>query len=158
MTNPRSMPRLVMVEGTIGSGKTTMASQIHQWLKERHIASDLFLEGDIHHPADFEHTAWLDAGNWTRLLARWPANRAALEAINQPSDGGHLVPYGALEADRQEPLPEALYAELAARSVYDGTPLDRHRHLLRDSWQAFAETRRELEIVTVLECCFYKIP
>ena len=151
-------PRLIMVEGIIGSGKTTTASGIHRFLGEHHIASELFLEGDLHHPADYEHTAWLGAADWIHLLSRWPAYRTSLEVVSQPADHGCLVPYAALAESLAEPLPDALFAELASRSVYDGIPLNRHRRLLTDRWRAFAQSRQALRTVTILECCFLQNP
>jgi hypothetical protein len=147
-----------MVEGIIGSGKTTTASGIHRFLDEHGIASEFFLEGDIHHPADYEHTAWLGTDDWAHLLSQWPAYRTSLEAVSQPADGGVLVPYGVLEDSREKPLPDALSAALASRSVYDGTPLDCHRRLLTDHWREFARARQASETVTILECCFLQNP
>lgn len=153
-----SSPRLIMVEGTIGSGKTTTATRIHRWLGERHIAAEVFLEGNVHHPADYEHTAWLGMDDWVGLLARWPAFRLSLEAVSRAADRGYLVPYGVLEDSCTDPLPDALYAALAERSVYDGTPLDRHRRLVGDRWRAFAQSRQASPQVTILECCFLQNP
>lgn len=147
-----------MVEGTIGSGKTTTATRVHRWLGERHIAAELFLEGDVHHPADYEHTAWLSMDDWVGLITRWPAFRPSLEAVRRPADSGYLVPYGVLEDSSTGRLPDALYAELASRSVYDGTPLDRHRRLLADRWRVFAQSRQTSARVTILECCFLQNP
>lgn len=152
------VPRLIMVEGTIGSGKTTTASGIHRFLKGHHIASELFLAGDIHNPADFEHTAWLGTDDWVDLLSRWPTYRTSLEVVSQPARHGWLVPYGALTESLAERLPDGLLAELAARSVYDGIPLDRHRRLLIDRWRVFAQSRQASRIVTILECCFLQNP
>ena len=151
-------PCLIMVEGIIGSGKTTTASGIQRFLEEHHIASELFLEGDIHHPADYEHTAWLGTDDWIHLLSRWPAYRASLEVVSQPAENGYMVPYGALVESLAEPLPDALFAELASRSVYDGIPLSRHRRLLTDRWRAFAQSRQASRTVTILECCFLQNP
>ena len=69
------------------------------------------------------------------LLSRWPAYRTSLEVVSQPADHGCLVPYGALAESLEESLPDALFAELASRSVvYDGILLNRHRCLLTDAY------------------------
>ncbi len=78
-------------------------------------------------------------GDCVHLLSRWPAYRTSLEVVSQPADHGCLVPYGALAESLEESLPDALFAELASRSVvYDGILLNRHRCLLTDRWRAFA--------------------
>ena len=118
----------------MGSGKTTTAIEIHRWLGARHIAAEFFLDGDVHHPADYEHTAWLSRDDRVGLLARWPGFRSALEAMSRPADDGYVVPYGVWEDACPDPVPDALSAEFAARSVYDGTPLDRLRRLLADRY------------------------
>jgi thymidylate kinase len=52
--------KLIVVEGIPGSGKTTTANFIKELLDERNISNQLFLEGDLNHPADFESVACLD--------------------------------------------------------------------------------------------------
>ena len=108
--------------------------------------------------AFYEHTAWLSMDDWVGLLTRWPAFRPSLEAVSRPADSGYVVPYGVLKDSSTDPLPDALYAEFASRSVYDGTPLDRHRRLAADRWQAFAQSRQASPQVTILECCFLQNP
>ncbi len=147
-----------MVEGMIGSGKTTTATWIHRFLTERHVAANLFLEGAVDHPADYEHTAWFGSEDWIQLLSRWPDYRTPLEAVSRLADGGHLVSYGTGHHFHGETLPDALLEALAARSVYDGIPLDQHHRLLTDRWREFARVHQESSTIMIFECCFLQNP
>ena len=49
--------KLILVEGLPGSGKTTTAVFVADWLKEHGMETAVFLEGSLDHPADFESVA-----------------------------------------------------------------------------------------------------
>jgi adenylylsulfate kinase-like enzyme len=50
--------KLILVEGVPGSGKTTMAEFVHQWLDRNGIRSRLYGEGSLDHP-------WTSLALWT---------------------------------------------------------------------------------------------
>ena len=60
--------------------KTSTAQFVQQWLEERGIATQLFLEGDLHHPADYECVAHFTRAAYDDLLAAWPEARPIIEA------------------------------------------------------------------------------
>lgn len=152
-------PRLLMVEGIIGSGKTTTALWLHEFLQNNGIASQLFLEGDLNHPADYEHTAWFDASEWNMLSAAYPEHVATIREMGQPCDsGGYLVEYGKVENALGSRLPAKLYEHFVSKSVYDGTPLEIHQRLVSDRWHHFAQSQLQCEVVTIFECCFLQNP
>lgn len=148
-----------MVEGIIGSGKTTTARWLHEFLQTHEIASQLFLEGDLNHPADYEYTAWFDASEWTMLLASYPEHLATIQELRQPCDiGGYLVEYGKAEQLLSDKLPAKLYEYFASKSVYDGTPLEIHQRLVSNRWHHFTQSQLAAEVVTIFECCFLQNP
>ncbi len=61
--------KLIIVEGLPGSGKTTTASAIHEVVKNNNISSELFLEGNLDHPADFDGVACFSPIEWKQLLS-----------------------------------------------------------------------------------------
>lgn len=153
------MPRLLMVEGIIGSGKTTTARWLQGFLNTLGIASELFLEGDLNHPADYEYTAWIEATGWDFLLASYPEHAATLQEIGKlDQHGGHLVEYGKMEHVFGDGLPATLYEDLARKSVYDGTLLGVYQRLLKERWRNFAESHDRENVVIIFECCFLQNP
>lgn len=148
-----------MVEGIIGSGKTTTARWLQEFLNTHGIASELFLEGDLNHPADYESTAWIEGTGWDFLLASYPKHAATLQEIGKPDQhGGHLVEYGKMEHAFGDRLPVTLYEDLARKSVYDGTPLGVYQRLLQERWRNFAESYDREDAVIIFECCFLQNP
>mgnify|MGYP002396559806 CR=1 FL=1 len=72
-------PKLFIVEGLPGSGKTTWASSIHKLLRERGLTAQLHLEGDPRHPADYEATAWMTRRTYRQIRSQYPDHQEILE-------------------------------------------------------------------------------
>ena len=60
--------KLVLVEGLPGFGKTTTARLVHDILTEMNLKSQLFLEGDLEHPADYDGVAYFNEHEFNTLL------------------------------------------------------------------------------------------
>jgi len=60
--------RLILVEGLPGFGKSTTAKLIHEILAEENIQAELFLEGNLDHPADYDGVSCFDEKEFDRLL------------------------------------------------------------------------------------------
>lgn len=50
-------PKLVLIEGLPGFGKTTTAQLVHDILIDVNINTQLILEGNLDHPADYDGVA-----------------------------------------------------------------------------------------------------
>jgi hypothetical protein len=165
-------PRLVLVEGVAGTGKTTTATTVHRLLADGGAPTRLLLEGDVAHPADHEQVAVLDRDGWSALLARHgsaaaaPALEPLLEAVPPgllpPAPGlgrrddAVLVPYGLLR--REHPgLSDALLADVAGRDVYE-QPVDVWRALTLHRWRRFVAAAVGSPTTWVLDCCFLQNP
>lgn len=60
--------RLIMLEGIPGSGKTTLAQRLHEYLNNHSIKSSLFIEGCKNHPINLAWYAYLSIKEYTKLL------------------------------------------------------------------------------------------
>jgi len=150
MIAPPSYPKLVLIEGIPGAGKTSTARFVADWLRARGCAVRLHLEGDPDHPADFEATACLSAEQFAELCARFPQQQAALESLARRSKsarGELLLCFAKLDNP-----PADLRSALMERDVYNLPEADFLRVSLR-RWQEFAAAAQAGQAVYVFECC-----
>lgn len=149
--------KLVLVEGIPGSGKTTAAQFIRDWLAQYGAQSALFLEGDLDHPADFESVACLDEGQYVRLLEQFPDQRDFLEAQSSVQEGERFFSYRKLLLEFGKQLPDGLVQALAQYEVYE-LPVEKYHRLLLERWQTFAGRAAQSDDVYIFECCFLQNP
>jgi hypothetical protein len=148
--------KLILIEGIPGSGKTTAARFVGQWLASQGIRTALFLEGAWDHPADFESVAVFDAQEYAKLLTAFPGEAAFLESQAIVHGGEHFFRYRQLQAAYPD-LPGALIAELASREIYE-LPAETYRRLVRQRWQQFATSAAAGDTTFVFECAFMQNP
>lgn len=148
--------KLILVEGLPGTGKTTTAVFIANWLQERGVETAVFLEGDLNHPADFESVAYLSRQEYVDLLAQFPAETAFLQSQAIQDGEDTFFRYRALQQNYPD-LPELLISALAQYEIYE-LPVPTFQRLLLRRWQQFAETAVTGETVYIFECCFLQNP
>jgi len=85
--------KLILIEGLPGSGKSTTARLVHEILMQNGIESELYCEGDLNHPADYESVAYFENDQWHRLLEEYSAFRDQIIENCIPEDNGYLLPY-----------------------------------------------------------------
>ena len=148
--------KLILVEGLPGSGKTTTAVFIAEWLQRRGVETAVFLEGNLDHPADFESIACLDAQEYANLKAQFPDYKDFLERQVLIDGDDHFFRYRALQQSIPT-LPEALIAALAHYEIYE-LSADKFRRLLLKRWQRFADSAAASTVTYIFECCFLQNP
>lgn len=148
--------KLILVEGLPGSGKTTTAVFIADWLQQRGWDTAVFREGNLDHPADFESVACLDGREYAGLLAQFPADAAFLQSQVIQEGDDYFFCYRALQQSYPE-VAETLIAALARYEIYE-LPVPKYQRLLRQRWQRFAEAAVTGETVFIFECCFLQNP
>ena len=148
------MAQLVMVEGLPGSGKSTAAAFVEDWLVQRGVPVRRFAEGRTDHPVDFEQVAVLTGAQLEQVLADFPDERTELARTAQRRDELWLV------RDRERAhWPGPLRERLRALDAYDGdVPPHVHTRVLLDSWRRFADEVRDEQAVYVVECVFLQNP
>ncbi len=149
--------KLILVEGLPGSGKTTMAEYVRDELSRRGLRAQLFLEGNLDHPADVESVACLTDVEYAALVEQFPDWRERLEAEATVQGEERFIGYRKLAGQPGAAWPEALLKKLAAHEIYEQSP-DAFRRLLRARWQAFTDRALAEDQVWVFECCFLQNP
>jgi len=144
---------LIMVEGLPGSGKSTTAHGLGEWLAAQGIAVEHYAEGRADHPVDFEQVAVLTNDDLVGLLGQFPGEANALIGAAERSGDAWLVRYG-----RRPDLPRSLVRRLREFDGYDGdiTP-ELHSRVLTDSWRRFGHAEHR-GVVHVWECVLLQNP
>lgn len=150
------MTKLILIEGLPGSGKTTTAQFVADWLERQGVETAVFLEGNLDHPADFESVACLDAAELAALEAQFPEYHDFLERQVLIDGGDYFFRYRALQQNIPN-LPEALISALACYEIYE-LPAGKFRRLVLRRWQRFADSAAAGSVTYIFECCFLQNP
>ena len=149
--------KLILVEGLPGFGKSTTARLMHEILTEHHIKNELFSEGSLNHPADFEGVAYYTPVDYKGLLSDYAEYATVLKENTVSKENGAFVSYQKMKESNQSTLPEDLYNKLAKKDVYE-LPLDIHIPLLIKRWKEFVEQALKSNKTFIFECCFIQNP
>lgn len=153
------MKKLILVEGTWGSGKTTTARFIKEYLDHKNVNSTLFTEGDLDHPVDPDHVACFSFLEYQHLLESYREHAKLLKQMTYVSDDNYFIPYAKLEFEHGEIITDALFNHLKSFDVYDGNlTLEKHCEVVVNHWADFAKRQLVKEEVVILECCFLQNP
>ena len=145
--------KLILIEGLPGSGKSTTARLVHEILMQNGIESELYCEGDLNHPADYESVAYFENYQWHRLLEEYSAFRDQIIEKSFPEDNGYLLPYKKLGPD----IPDTFYEKVSKKDIYE-LPLDQNMKLIINNWERFSTRAASGKKVHIFECCFIQNP
>jgi hypothetical protein len=149
--------RLILIEGIPGSGKTTTARFVNDWLQENGRSPALFLEGDWNHPADYESVARLNADEYVRLVSEYPDQENLFIQYGQMVNREWFIKYQQMRYEQGKCIPPALFDRLSEYEIY-ALPVKKFTSLLLDRWQAFASQAAREKVTYVFECCFLQNP
>lgn len=149
--------KLILVEGLPGFGKSTTARLIYDILNEQNIEAEVFLEGDLNHPADFEGVAFLTISELNQLFHVHIEQSEMIKRNMQEFESGYLIPYQKLQNKLGLELPNELLAYLMKKDIYE-LPLAQNQLLIVKRWKEFAEKAQKSNKVTIFECCFMQNP
>lgn len=148
--------KLILIEGIPGSGKTSVARFVCDWLESHRRQPRLFLEGDWQHPADFESVACLTDAEYADLRAQFPAQAGFLAQHARQENGEWFFRYRQMQHEHSE-QPAALFESLACFEIYN-LPAEKHQRLLLHNWRTFVAEALAQDFIYVFECCFLQNP
>jgi hypothetical protein len=150
-------PKLVMIEGLPGFGKSTTAKLVHEILAEMSIKSQLFLEGYPEHPADYDGVACLNNDEFDKLL-RIHDKFSDLLNQNMIKYGNHyLIEYRKMNNEFGSSIPDEWLDAVAQKDIYE-LPLDLNRKLITGKWKKFTESVLKETDTFIFDCCFIQNP
>lgn len=142
------MGRLILLEGIPGSGKTTLAKKVADYLSKRK-TMNFYEEGDGH-PADLAWCACIPSEQIEDIILKYPAYEERIRQNMNLEEGYAIIPYTRFPIED----PEFHYL-MESFEVYDNrvgfnTFVDLHKK----KWIKFNEQSKDVDEYTVFECAF----
>jgi hypothetical protein len=142
--------RLILIEGIPGSGKSTIASRLKDYLQNTGIKVKLYSEGDAH-PADLAWNAVIQTSDYEKLLIDYPKYAEIIRKNTQFEENYAIVAYIKLELGTEE---NELMSYFEAHEVYDGkVSLNTFKKLHLKRWDQFAKNIDDNSII-IFECSY----
>jgi len=85
--------KLIIVEGIPGSGKTSTAQYIYDWLEKNGASPLLYLENAHYHPVDIDNLSIVSTQQYEQLLAQFVSYHPYLTEITEPGENGYFLHY-----------------------------------------------------------------
>ncbi|WP_433751988.1 adenylyl-sulfate kinase [Paenibacillus amylolyticus] len=151
--------RLILIEGLPGSGKSTVAQMVSEILKSQGKKVQLFQEGNLDHPADYEGVSFYYAGDFEILLTRHEEYREILVSNATAHGDGFLIPYRKMREQWGIELPDHIVQDIFNRDIYE-IPFEQNVKLITEKWQDFTQNVLSTndDCITIFECCFIQNP
>ena len=149
--------KLLIVEGLPGFGKSTSAKLLKDILIDNHKQAELFLEGNLDHPADYDGVASFNKSEFESLIAN---NGDFRELINNKvtrKGNNYLLPYRKLINEYGSHFPDDLFHTIFKNDIYE-LSLEKNIELITQRWTEFAEKAINENKVYIFECCFIQNP
>ncbi|EEM59470.1 MULTISPECIES: hypothetical protein [Bacillus cereus group] len=149
--------KLIIVEGLPGFGKSTTAQLINDILSQNKIEVELFLEGNLNHPADYDSVSCFNKFEFDRLLSNSGDFKEVLLKRVLKKGSNYLLPYRKIKNEFGDQFSDELFNDISRNDIYE-LPFDKNVELIADKWQDFAEIALEDDKVYIFECCFIQNP
>lgn len=149
--------KLIIVEGLPGFGKSTTAQLINDILSQNKIEVELFLEGNLNHPADYDSVSCFNKFEFDRLLSNSGDFKEVLLKRVLKKRSNYLLPYRKIKNEFGDQFSDGLFNDISRNDIYE-LPFDKNVELIADKWQDFAEIALEDDKVYIFECCFIQNP
>ncbi|WP_334074668.1 MULTISPECIES: hypothetical protein [Paenibacillus] len=149
--------KLILIEGLPGFGKTTTAQLVHEILTEMNMKSQLFLEGNPEHPADYEGVAFFQKCEFDELLSTHINFKDLLSHHVIKQNNHYFLQYRKIKNEYGADFPDELLHAVAKNDVYE-LPLDQNRKRIVERWKKFTENALNGSETFVFDCCFIQNP
>lgn len=149
--------QLIMIEGLPGSGKTTTAQFVHDILQDMNFKAQLFLEGNLDHPADYDGVAAFNEEEWKALWSDQEQFKAVWRNYAVKLGAYYLLHYRKLQNECGSSfLNEWLYTA-AKHDIYE-LSFAQNKKLITDKWKSFVEIALKGNETSIFDCCFIQNP
>ncbi|MFT4416200.1 hypothetical protein ACLM5H_20250 [Fredinandcohnia humi] len=149
--------KLIIVEGLPGFGKSTTANLLYDILIEKNLDVELFLEGNLDHPSDYDGVSCFTKSEFESLLVNSGSFRKIINDRVIKRGNNYLVPYKKIKNEYGSHFPDKLLNSILEKDIYE-LPLDKNIDLITEKWREFAEKAKGENKTYIFECCFIQNP
>jgi adenylate kinase family enzyme len=149
--------KLIIVEGLPGFGKTTAAKIIKNILDDFEIENELFLEGNLDHPADYDKVTHFNIKEYKKLLSDYPEYKSFIKKITEKINEDFFIHYHKQKSKYQDDFSDEIYEIISKNDVYE-LPFKKNKRLIVNNWNKFSKTASSENKVYIFECCFIQNP
>lgn len=149
--------KLIIVEGLPGFGKSTTANLIHDILTENNINVELYLEGNLDHPADYDGVSCFNKNEFEGLLSNSGDFKEVFIDRVIKKGNNYLLPYRKIKNEYSSKISDQLLNTIYKNDIYD-LPLEQNIELITDKWTEFAEKALRDNKTFIFECCLIQNP
>lgn len=147
--------KLIVVEGIPGSGKSTTAGKIKEYLDIMNIPARLYLESDCDNPSDYAWVSVVTEDDYCKLITDYIEYRHVLKQYTEVNDGNVLVYYQKMKNDSGMQFPDGLMNFLSLHEPYDGkVPADVFCRLHLSRYNQFAERAKGQKEINIFESSY----
>ncbi|WP_338541464.1 hypothetical protein [Paenibacillus tundrae] len=150
-------PKLVLIEGLPGFGKTTTAQLVHDILIDMNINTQLFLEGNLEHPADYDGVACFSEYEYQELLHDHAEFSDLLRTHLMKHGNHYFLEYRKLMNEDGVSIPKELIDNIFQYDIYE-LPLAQNRERITEKWEQFAKHSMNDTDTYIFDCCFIQNP
>lgn len=150
--------KLIIVEGLPSFGKTTTANLINEIFIDHHTNSELYLEGNLDHPADYEGMSYFTNEQFGHMLSLCPNDlkKTFLSRVIEKGDY-LLLPYEKIKNEYGLAISDEILELIYKHDIYE-LPLDQHIELMTARWAEFADKAKNENKLYIFECCLIQNP
>ncbi|WP_062050405.1 hypothetical protein [Bacillus sp. JCM 19034] len=149
--------KLLIVEGLPGFGKSTTANLLYDILTEKNIEVELFLEGNLDHPADYDGVSCFTKNELDEILLKSGNLENVFRDKVTKKGENYLLPYRKIKNEYGLGFSDELLNLVLKNDIYE-LPFDKNVELIADKWNDFAEIALKDNKVYIFECCFIQNP
>ncbi|WP_211748661.1 hypothetical protein [Paenibacillus sp. Marseille-Q4541] len=149
--------QLIIIEGLPGSGKSTVAQFVSEILADNGVEAQLFGEGNLEHPADYDGVSFYRQDEFNQLLSDHESYKEIVESRSVKYGSHFLIPYRKIKNELGSEFPDELLQEILTRDIYE-LPFEQNVSLITEKWNCFKEETLRSNSIYIFECCFIQNP
>lgn len=142
------MFQVLLFEGIPGSGKTTLARRVQEYLASKGLNVTMVFEGDIH-PIDLAWCSYMDKETFEECLAKYPSLQEEILAKTKKKGDKYITAYTKVRVNDKKDLD--FYQEFSNHEIYKFDDLESFRKIHLDLYSYF-NSHCEQDAAYIFEC------
>jgi hypothetical protein len=141
--------KLILIEGIPGSGKSTIAKNIGEYLSANGIKTTVYTEGQLH-PVDLAWCACIPIEYYNSIISKYPQYQNAIRENTHFENNTAITAYTKFTIKDPE-----LFNLLESYEIFNGrVGFDVFSSLFLKRWGNFAKQAENRDEITVFECAY----